>query len=37
MFQKYAAMTMEERDAIAAEWLKTVKVEEVPPSPGPKR
>ncbi len=39
MFRKYAAMTMEERDAVTAEWLKTVKVEEVPlpPSPSPKR
>lgn len=31
-FAKYAAMTMEERDAIVAEWRKAVKVEE-PPSP----
>lgn len=25
MFNKYAAMTMEERDAVVAEWSKTVK------------
>lgn len=27
MFHKYAAMTMEERDTIAAEWKQTVPVE----------
>jgi len=27
MFLKYAAMTMPERDVVAAEWVKTVKVE----------
>lgn len=27
MFHKYAAMTMEERDVVAAEWVKTVKVD----------
>ncbi|MBM4119374.1 MAG: hypothetical protein FJ248_00525 [Nitrospira sp.] len=27
MFHSYAAMTMPERDDVAAEWLKTVKVE----------
>jgi hypothetical protein len=27
MFISYAAMTMPERDGVAAEWLKTVKVE----------
>ena len=27
MFQKYAGMTMEERDTIAAEWKQTVPVE----------
>lgn len=27
MFHKYAAMTMEERDPLVAEWLKTVTVE----------
>jgi hypothetical protein len=30
MFLKYAAMTMEERDTIAAEWQKTVRVEDLP-------
>jgi hypothetical protein len=30
MFVKYAAMTMQERDAIAAEWQKTIRVDEVP-------
>jgi hypothetical protein len=34
LFAKYAAMTMEERDAIVAEWRKSVTVEE-PPSPQP--
>lgn len=28
MFFKYAAMTMSERDVVAAEWLKTVKVDQ---------
>ncbi|MFQ5931259.1 MAG: hypothetical protein ACE5MM_02505 [Nitrospiraceae bacterium] len=27
MFHKYAAMTMEERDAVVLEWGKTVKVD----------
>ena len=27
MFSKYAAMTMPERDVVATEWIKTVKVE----------
>ena len=27
MFQKYAAMTMDERDVIVNEWRKTVKIE----------
>ena len=27
MFAKYAAMTMEERNPVVAEWSKTVKVE----------
>lgn len=27
MFQKYAAMTMDERDVFVNEWQKTVKVE----------
>jgi hypothetical protein len=30
MFLKYAAMTMEERDTIAAEWQKTIRIDEVP-------
>jgi hypothetical protein len=30
MFLKYAAMTMPERDTIAAEWVKTIRVDEVP-------
>ena len=30
MFLKYAAMTMDERDTIAAEWQKTVRVEDLP-------
>jgi hypothetical protein len=28
MFHKYAAMTMEERDAVMTEWSKTLVVEE---------
>ncbi|WP_447977633.1 hypothetical protein [Candidatus Nitrospira bockiana] len=28
MFHKYAAMTMDERDTIVAEWSKTVKATE---------
>ncbi|MEE8494044.1 MAG: hypothetical protein V3S25_08350 [Nitrospirales bacterium] len=27
MFRKYAAMTMDERDAVVLEWGKTVKVD----------
>lgn len=27
MFTKYAGMTMEERDEVATEWLKTVPIE----------
>ena len=30
MFLKYAAMTMEERDTISAEWQKTIQIDEVP-------
>jgi len=30
MFHKYAAMTMEERDAVAAEWVKTIRIDEAP-------
>lgn len=37
MFFKYAAMTMEQRDTITAEWQKTVRVEEVQTSPPPSR
>jgi hypothetical protein len=29
MFLKYAGMTMEERDTVAAEWAKIVRIEEV--------
>ncbi|MGQ0810098.1 MAG: hypothetical protein ACT4OO_02590 [Nitrospiraceae bacterium] len=35
MFHKYAAMTMEERDTVAAEWQKTFTIAE-PPSAGTK-
>ena len=30
MFLKYAGMTMPERDTIAAEWIKTIRTDEVP-------
>ena len=30
MFHKYAGMTMEERDIVAAEWIKTIRIDEVP-------
>ena len=30
MFHKYAAMTMEERDTIAVEWQKTLRLGDVP-------
>ena len=30
MFLRYAGMTMEERDTIAAEWIKTIRIDEVP-------
>jgi len=30
MFTTYAGMSMEQRDPIAAEWAKTIRVEEVP-------
>jgi hypothetical protein len=30
MFHKYAAMTMEQRDTVAAEWIKTIRIDEVP-------
>jgi hypothetical protein len=32
MFHKYAAMTMEERNTVAAEWIKTIRIDEVPSS-----
>lgn len=35
MFRKYADMTMEERDQIAAEWRQTVITKDLPhPTPG---
>jgi hypothetical protein len=30
MFHKYAAMTMDERDTVAAEWQKTLRLGEGP-------
>jgi hypothetical protein len=30
MFHTYAGMTMEERDVIAAEWLKSVRTDNMP-------
>jgi hypothetical protein len=30
MFLTYAGMAMAERDAIAAEWMKTIRIDEVP-------
>lgn len=30
MFHKYAAMTMDERDTIAAEWQKTLRLGDAP-------
>lgn len=30
MFMTYAGMSMEQRDGIAAEWAKTIRVEEIP-------
>jgi len=30
MFHKYAGMAMEERDIVAAEWIKTIRIEDVP-------
>ena len=35
MFNLYAGMAMEQRDIIAAEWAKTIRVEEVPAAPKP--
>ncbi len=37
MFHKYGAMTMEERDALVAEWAKTIRLEELSTPPGAKR
>ena len=36
MFIKYAAMSMPERDAITAEWQKTLRLDEVPSTSSPK-
>lgn len=36
MFLKYAAMTMEERDTVCAEWQKSLRPEEVPSVSVPK-
>lgn len=36
MFTLYAGMTMEQRDAVAADWAKTVRVEEVAAHVNPK-
>jgi hypothetical protein len=36
MFIKYAAMTMEERNAIVAEWQKTVTIADIPTLSAPK-
>ena len=36
MFVKYAAMTMDERDTVCAEWQKTLRVDEVPSAATPK-
>jgi hypothetical protein len=30
MFLRYAGMTMEERDTVATEWIKTIRIDEVP-------
>jgi hypothetical protein len=30
MFHTYAGMTMEERNTIAAEWMKTIRTDDVP-------
>jgi hypothetical protein len=30
MFHTYAAMTMEQRDAVAAEWINTIRIADVP-------
>ena len=30
MFHAYAGMAMEDRDTIAAEWMKTIRVDDIP-------
>ena len=30
MFHTYAAMTMEERDIVVAEWVTTIRIDEIP-------
>ena len=35
MFSTYAGMSMVERDTITAEWMKTIRIDEVP-TPAPK-
>ena len=35
MFSTYAGMSMAERDTITAEWMKTIRIDEVP-TPAPK-
>ncbi len=35
MFSTYAGMSMTERDTITAEWVKTIRIDEVP-IPAPK-
>lgn len=36
MFNLYAGMTMDQRDTVAAEWSKNVRVEETPAQTTPK-
>ena len=36
MFTTYAAMTMDQRDPLVAEWAKTIRIEEAPTAPLPK-
>jgi len=33
MFHAYAGMTMEQRDAIVGEWMKSMRLDEVPATP----
>jgi hypothetical protein len=35
MFSTYAGMSMAERDTVTAEWMKTIRIDEVP-TPAPK-